>query len=71
MGREGRREGERGGREGAGEGGGRGRREGVREGRREGGKELLESAEPDPCQPFVEVSHHHGRRARESGDKLE
>ncbi len=35
--------------------------------------ELLESAEKktDPCQPFVEVSDHHGRRAGESGDKLE
>ncbi len=35
--------------------------------------ELLESAEKktDPCQPFVEVSDHHGRRAGEPGDKLE
>ncbi len=35
--------------------------------------ELLESAEKktDPCQPFMEVSDHHGRRAGEPGDKLE
>ncbi len=35
--------------------------------------ELLASAEKktDPCQAFMEVSDHHGRRAGEPGDKLE
>ena len=35
--------------------------------------ELLESAEKktDPCQPFMEVSDHHGRRAGEPRHKLE